>query len=195
MRETVSGAGHLWVLLPGPGSTPAPVLPDGQKAKFNLMGIFFSLSWDSLSWAWSTMIETQTHCPLMLKSYICFSEVLMHSWNSREIHSLWNLKFSGQSSLEMGFSLYVCVCTCYMCVYVYHFYFVFNVPKLRFIYRWVTETTVWHSTWGKAGYFEFTKRWDHSVFYGQCRVLFRSNFDSILADLKLTSSYEENGFL
>ena len=37
------GPGHLWVLLPGPGSTLARVQPDGQKAKFNLMGIFFSL--------------------------------------------------------------------------------------------------------------------------------------------------------
>lgn len=117
----------------------------------------------------------------MLKSFIYFSEVLMHNWNSSEIHSLWNLKFSFcQSRLETGFSL--CVCTCYVCVYVYHFCFVFNVPKLRFIYRWAKKTTIWHNTWEKAGYFESTKRWNHPVFYGQCRVLFRSNFDSILAD-------------
>ena len=120
----------------------------------------------------------------MLKSFICFSEVLMHNWNSREIHSLWNLKFSFcQSSLETGFSLWV-LCTCYVCVYVYHFCFVFNVLKLGFIYRWAKETTVWPNTWEKTGYFESTKRWNHSVFYGQCRVLFRSNSDSILADCR-----------
>lgn len=59
----------------------------------------------------------------MLKSFIYFSEVLMHNWNSREIHSLWNLKFSCQSRLETGFSL--CVCARVMCVCMYIIFVLF----------------------------------------------------------------------
>ena len=59
MSETVCGSRASLSLASGPRFHSSPCATWWSKSQIQLNGnLFFSLSWDSLSWAWSTRIET-----------------------------------------------------------------------------------------------------------------------------------------